>query len=168
MHSQDGIGKKTREMQHSPLKVSPCQPLSSTARSGSPTAGNSQPPENWGPCDISQPGTTRELANEPDWWLPHELAWSNCRAAPHCSMYDPDLAAHQKFSCQPWLLPWPRTLPGSTFFPNKQHTGQQGEWLSHKKATGQANGVYLQSEREGCKWCSESSVELCQLTPLSI
>lgn len=45
MHSQDGICKKTRKMQHSPLKVSPCQALSSTARSGSPTAGSSQSPE---------------------------------------------------------------------------------------------------------------------------
>lgn len=147
MHSQDGIGKKTREMQHSPLKVSPCQPLSSTARSGSPTAGNSQPPENWGPCDISQPGTIRELANEPDWWLPHELAWSNCRAAPHCSMYDPDLAAHQKFSCQPWLLPWPRTLPGSTFFPNNTLDNKESGFPIKRLLGRQTVSTYNQKEK---------------------
>lgn len=82
----------------------------------------------------------REL--EPDWWLPHQLVRSNCRAAALCSVYDLDSAVHHKFSCQPW---------------QKGHS----QHLSHKKATGQGNGVYLQWEREGCKWWSQSSVELC-------
>lgn len=42
-------------MHHSPLKVYVCQLLSNTIRSGSPTSGSSQAPENWGPYEISQP-----------------------------------------------------------------------------------------------------------------
>lgn len=154
MHSEDCICKKTREMQHSTLKISPCQPLSNS----------SQSPENWGLSNVSQPVMMGELASEPNWCLPHKLLWSNCRAAPHYSMDDLDLAAHQKFSCEPWLLPWPRTLSGGTFFPDNTLDNEESGFPIKR----QPNGVYLQSERESCKWCSPSLEELCQLIPLSI
>jgi len=148
-------------VQHSHLKVSPCQPLSGTARSGSPTAGSSQSPENWGPCDISQQGRSENWSvsltgDFPTSWYEAiaELLHVQLEFSCASEVFLPALTLALAQDSARWYI-----LP-------RWHTGQQGEWLSHKKATGQPNAVYLQPEREGWKWCSQSSVELCQFIPL--